>query len=154
MGLSPSYGYEDATLLVVMFRPFWEPDGALDASITNVLIPELNRAGYGTGQIRITSLIKHVQGPHFYKEPNHFECHLLETIKEMNSYEKVLLLGSDMPRIFVGEHLTDYSSILGIPMTETKYFRDKILLFGPSLDEAVSTGIGELRDVIELRKAI
>jgi len=148
------YGYKDSKLLVVLHKPFRELYGSLSAAIETTLLTELTRAGFGSSEIGITSLLKHSIGPEFYKETNHFEWHILETIKEMNCHEKILLLGSDLPRVFVGDHLTDASSIFGIPMSDTKYFREKVLLFGPSLEEAVATGIGELRDVIELRKSI
>lgn len=152
--LYKDYGYSDSKVLVVLYKPFWrQDDSELDIVITNLLFPELERAGFGKHEIRITSLWKHSIKLEYYKEPNHFEWHLLETIKRINSHDKVVFFGRELPKIFIGDHITDAASIFGMPMSNTKYFRDKTLLFGPSLEETITTSIGEFRDVVEQLRA-
>src|SRR3990167_6673557 len=51
------YGYKDSKLLVVLHKPFRELYGSLSAAIETTLLTELTRAGFGSSEIGITSLL-------------------------------------------------------------------------------------------------
>jgi uracil-DNA glycosylase family 4 len=112
----------------------------------DILRTELARVGISLDAIRRTNLWLHHFTPNMYDDHKHFEWHMASILQEIGNANYVLLLGSEMAKIFLKKRITD---VCGTWQT-SPYFPDgKEVLFGINPAAVLHGNVGELRLVIQ-----
>lgn len=120
----------------------YEPFGSmpLDPKADHLLANELYRLGINSLEIRQVSLWGHAEG-----EDGEFPWHLKRAIKAMGTVRKIMLFGTDVTTVVLGEGI---SRIVGL-VRPCAYFPDQIVMPVPNPAHVINKPLGEFRLCLE-----
>jgi len=140
----PAYGPEGGILLVGEFPGDEEMrHGIPFVGVTgNILRTELEGVGISIDACRLTNLWLHPMTTDMYDQPGHFEWHLAQLLQELGAAKHILLMGSELAKIFLKMRITE---VCGLMMDSPYLPGDKKAMFCKHPAAAIHGTIGEIR---------
>lgn len=135
------YTPENSNILIVGYEP--DDDDISKGSPFmdlkgRVLSTELQRAGLIMDYCAMTNLWLHK--PVKDENERHMEWHLAQLYHEMDRAEYIMMIGSELPKMFVDRSITEVS---GLTMNSAKI--GKYVTFAPTLNSPLYGTVGEFR---------
>ena len=112
----------------------------------NILRNELAQVGISLDACRLTNLWLHQMTSDMYDQPGHFEWHLAQLLQEMGQAKHILLMGSELAKVFLKARITNVCGL----MLQSSYFPNgKKAMFCKNPAAAIHGTVGEIRLAIQ-----
>jgi uracil-DNA glycosylase len=136
----PKYDPGESNILIVGYGPD-EDDIKNEMPFSHtkgrVLRTEIQRAGLILDYCAMTNLWLHKPEK---GNPEHYEWHLAQLFTELDYAEFVMMIGSELPKIFIDKSITEVS---GLTLHSAK--AGKYITFAPTLNSPLYGTVGEFR---------